>query len=220
MAFHHGAGSLVKSFMAKYAWLKRGLLLGAGLFALVAPLRLGAQSGAQIAGMAQDIQILNKKVKQLSLQGELFESRQRQLQQRLDSFVKQQTDLVREFNALTVSINARLQTIEEREPAIKREILAEVAEKMTQLAKEMEMALDAVAKAIEKTPQPKPAVVQFDDDYPTTGIAYIVKAGDSLSKIAREQNSTVRDIQNANKIVNPRTDLQVGQTIFVPQRNE
>lgn len=177
-----------------------------------------AQSSAQLAGMAQDIQIINKKVNQLTLQTELFATRQQQMQEALDAFIKQQNELVREFNTLTVSVNARFQNVQEREPAFKSEILADVAGKMEVLATEMEEALAAVAKAIEATPQPEAPAVQFSDDYPQTGIAYTVKPGDSLSKIAREQGSTVRDIQNANKIVNPRTDLQVGQTIFVPQR--
>lgn len=204
--------------MPKYVRLNIYLSLGLALFVLAASGAF-AQSSAQIAGIAQDIQIINKKVNQLTLQTELFESRQQQMQQTLDAFVKQQSDLVREFNTLTVSVNARLQNIQDREPEMKREILAEVATKMTALATEMQGALEAVAKAIEATPQSHATAIQFDEDYPQTGVAYIVKPGDSLSKIAREQGSSVRDIQNANKIVNPRTDLQVGQTIFVPQRN-
>ena len=208
-----------KVLMLNFVWLKRILLFAAVCFTAFGASNSFAQSTTQVAGMAQDIQIINKRVNQLSLQMELFKNRQEQLQQTLDAFLKQQTDLVTEFDTLTVSVNTRLQSIEDREPEMKREILAEVADKMTQLATEMQFALDALEKAIEKTPGSQPKTVQFDDDYPRTGFAYTVKPGDSLSKIAREYGSTVSDIRNANKIVNPRTDLHIGQIIFVPQRN-
>lgn len=57
--------------------------------------------------------------------------------------------------------------------------------------------------------------MQFSENYPKEGIIYTVKPGDTLSKIAQEQHSTVTDLQNANKIADPKM-LQAGQELFVP----
>ena len=49
-----------------------------------------------------------------------------------------------------------------------------------------------------------------------TGKTYVVRSGDTLSKIARDHDSTIKHIQNANKIVNPSKDAELGETIFIP----
>jgi LysM repeat protein len=59
--------------------------------------------------------------------------------------------------------------------------------------------------------------MNFTEDYPKQGTTYTVEPGDTLASIAQRLGSSVRDIQNANKIADPKT-LQVGQVIFVPQR--
>jgi regulator of replication initiation timing len=52
-------------------------------------------------------------------------------------------------------------------------------------------------------------------DYPRDGLVYTVQMGDTLSKIASMHGSTVRYIQDANRISNPNT-VQVGQKLFIP----
>lgn len=53
-------------------------------------------------------------------------------------------------------------------------------------------------------------------DMPRTGIRYKVKAGDTLSRIARQNNSRQEWILKANGIANP-DQLQLGAEIFIPQ---
>jgi uncharacterized small protein (DUF1192 family) len=53
-------------------------------------------------------------------------------------------------------------------------------------------------------------------DMPRTGIRYKVKAGDTLSRIARQNNSRQEWIIRANGIANP-DQLQFGTEIFIPQ---
>jgi LysM repeat protein len=98
----------------------------------------------------------------------------------------------------------------------KQTILAEVNRQMQALAKETQTAIQAVAGAIGSQPSTPALPVNFSEDYPKTGKSYMVRSGDTLSKIAREHGSRIKDIQNANKIANPARDLQVGQTIFIP----
>ncbi|HAV12166.1 MAG TPA: peptidoglycan-binding protein [Opitutae bacterium] len=97
----------------------------------------------------------------------------------------------------------------------KKQIIVEVTRQIDSLAKQTEGALNSVAKAVESQPSVT-TTVNFSDDYPKTGKPYTVRSGDTLSGIARKHGSTVKHIQNANKIANPSKDLQVGQTIFIP----
>jgi len=55
----------------------------------------------------------------------------------------------------------------------------------------------------------------FSNDFPKDGEIYVVRSGDTLSKIATQFGSTVRYIQNANKIEDPNS-LQIGQKLFIP----
>ena len=58
--------------------------------------------------------------------------------------------------------------------------------------------------------------LEFSDDYPKTGLSYEVQPGDTLSQIALKFGSTVRFIQDANQIKDPARDLRIGDTIFIP----
>jgi LysM repeat protein len=97
----------------------------------------------------------------------------------------------------------------------RKQIIAELNRQISALAKETQVAINSIAKAAYS--QPKVATpIHFSDDFPKTGKTYVVRSGDTLSKIARDHGSTIKHIQNANKIVNPSKDLQVGETIFIP----
>ena len=88
---------------------------------------------------------------------------------------------------------------------------------MERMAKQMNDALGTVSRA-SNSPAATPNV-HFTPLPPNTqGVTYTVESGDTLASIAQRFNSTVRDIQNANKIANPKL-LQAGQTIFIPQKS-
>ena len=93
--------------------------------------------------------------------------------------------------------------------------MANVKRQLESLASQMQNALQSVSKAVSSQPKIVPKV-RFTEDYPQTGVTYTVRSGDTLTKIAREHGSTIKDIQNANKIANPARDLQIGQSIFIP----
>lgn len=52
---------------------------------------------------------------------------------------------------------------------------------------------------------------------PCQGILYTVKPGDTLSKIARRYNLTVRDIVSANPQISDPDKITVGQVICIPK---
>ena len=83
------------------------------------------------------------------------------------------------------------------------------------------MQTDAAIQKLTRAINAQPAAAQpartFGTDYPKSGIKYVVRSGDSISKIAREHNSRQSWILDANEISDPRM-LRVGAEIFIPQQ--
>lgn len=188
-----------------------------GLCALGLPMPLTAQSDSlrvNVANLSQDLSQLSQQVKTLRLE---FEQMQRENQQLRKQLVEAQSN--REAEAEISSLNSAIESVRRdyrsADAAQKEKILAEMTRQMQTLAKETEAAIGAVAETVGSEPQVA-TPVHFSSDYPKTGVTYTVRSGDTLSKIAREHGSNIKHIQNANKIVNPARDLQVGQTIFIP----
>ena len=165
-----------------------------------------------LADMQQDMAILKREVgnlrlevEQLSRQNETLERKLKQAQSSSSS-----TDLMR---AQVSSVRSEVSSQNE---ALKREIISLVKKDMENLASQTNNAIEKLAKAIGSRPQaPMPA--NFGDDYPKMGITYTVKAGDTLGKIARANNSKIKWIQDANKISDPNRGLRIGESIFIPQ---
>lgn len=177
-----------------------------------------AQSASDFARLNQDVALLTERLGKLNLRVGVLERENEQLRKTVEAQKKAQLALSQAFESYTASLDARLANATERERALKAEIIAQVSTQIRKLATETQKALDALAKA--QNAQPTVTTVrQFDEDYPTEGIPYEVKPGDTLSGIAKRFNSKIRDIQNANQIANPNKDLKVGDIIFVPQNN-
>ena len=188
--------------MAKY-----GVLLFLAFFSL--PI-CAATMQEVVMGLQQDMAALQHQVGQLTLEVEALRTENDALKASVtkqeglntsstfvtaDNLQKQLLNLEKEFNL--------------KSDKDKQEILGQLSK---QLDKAVAQTLAPPAKAAKDDPQ-------FSEDYPKEGIAYTVKAGDTLSKIAQEYHSTVKDIQNANKIADAK-GLRSGQTIFVPQKKQ
>lgn len=185
------------------------------LLALALPAQAQTASRSDLANMREDINQLSQQVARMQL---LIEELQRQ-----------NNELVREINARESRLRELAQTAEGRiatlqseraqqEKKMRSEIIAEVTRQIDALGNQTQKAFDELARNMGGPSVQTTTAFEFSDDYPRTGVAYEVRSGDTLSKIARDHNATVRDIQNANKIAEPR-ELRVGQTIFIPQRN-
>ncbi len=170
----------------------------------------------QIANLTQDVRRLSQQVGQLQLRLEQLERENQTL--RTSQISNQSLDA--QLDALnlkvTSNINALKKEFAEADELQKQAIIREVSKQMTVLAEQTKKALDALGKVVGFEASTTPNI-QFDNSFPKNGIAYTVKPGDTLSGIARKHNSTVRDIQNANKIADPQ-ELKAGETIFVPQK--
>ncbi len=171
-----------------------------------------AQSVA-IADLQQDTDILKREVGQLRLEVEQLRRDNDALANRLKAIQGSSAgnDVVRS------QINSVRAEVSEQNDVLKKEIIAVVRKDIEAMAAQTNDAMAKLAKAIGGVPQAA-MPTSFSDNYPKTGITYTVKSGDSISKIARLNNSKIRWIQDANRIGDPSRDLHVGDEIFIPQQ--
>lgn len=167
-----------------------------------------------VANLSQDVTLLAQQMKNIRLELEDMRRENARLRSLVTASVSN-NDTESQITNLSSAIEALRREYRQADEVQKQQIIAEVNRQMSALAKQTEGALKSVANAVEHQPNVS-TPVRFSDDYPQTGITYTVRSGDTLSKIAREHGSTIKHIQNANKIANPAKDLQIGQTIFIP----
>lgn len=168
----------------------------------------------KVANLSQDLIALSKELAQMRLEVETLRYENKNLKEQIARIASTEDQLKKQAVQMT-AFNTTLETY-------KKSMLAEVSHEIDELSKETQKAIDQLAKSIvsnsemvskhETTPKD---TFKFSDDYSKEGTAYTVKAGDTLSVIALKQGSTTRDIQNANRIADPR-DLKAGQVIFIP----
>lgn len=190
-----------------------GCLLMLGLCA-----GLNAQQRITLVDVYQEVEQLRAQVGRMQLEREAQQREIESLRRALEAQAQQQQSLITSYNQFVAQTNAMIGNLPERERVLKKEIFAEMTRQMEDLVAQVQEGFDQLTKTRNYTSQ-QTQPTTFDQDYPQTGVAYVVQPGDSLSKIARMHNSTVRDIQNANQIRDPSRDLRAGDTIFVPQRN-
>jgi len=161
--------------------------------------------GAHVASLREDVRILVERVGELGLRIEQLERENSALMQAtkgLDSTYA----TVSQLNGAVAELNQSLRNGD----ASTRE---QTSKAVQELANQTNSALDSLAKgmatrAVIKAPT-------FDDNFPKEGLTYTIQKGDTLSSIAKQFRTTVRHIQNANRITDP-TKIQVGQPLFIP----
>lgn len=179
-------------------------------FFVLQPMATADSVRVAVADLKQDMTSVQQEVRALILEVEQLRRENESLRSALNSSSTQQ-----QMAQLAASLQNLRREFERADNLKEQAILASVKRQMDSLASQMQNALASVSRAVSS--QPKVASkVRFTEDYPQTGVTYTVRSGDTLTKIAREHGSSVKDIQNANKIANPARDLQVGQSIFIP----
>ena len=178
---------------------------------------LSAQSDnlrVSVANLSQDVNLLAQQLKSLRLEMEDMRRANAKLRAQVAA-ASSNRDTQSQISSLSNTIESVRREYREADDTQKKQIIAEVSRQINALGKETQSAINSVAKAVDSTPNVT-APVHFSADYPQAGVSYVVRSGDTLSGIARKHGSTVKYIQNANKIVNPAKDLRVGETIFIP----
>tara|TARA_B110001452_G_scaffold262493_1_gene262606 strand:+ start:529 stop:1134 length:606 start_codon:yes stop_codon:yes gene_type:complete len=198
--------------MTKFSF--RALLSFISVFLLVSPVAAQDNLRVAVANLSQDVNLLGQSLKTMRLEIEELRRENARLRSQV-STASSKSDTNAQISNLSVAIETLRREYGSADAQQRQQILAELNRQIGALAKETQVAINSIAKAAYN--QPKVATpIHFSDNFPKTGKTYVVRSGDTLSKIARDHGSTIKHIQNANKIVNPSKDLQVGETIFIP----
>ncbi len=166
-----------------------------------------------VANLNEDVRLLAQQVRTLRLEVEALQRENSQLRAQVAAASNDEATR-RQMADLAAAVEALRREYRAADEAQKKAVVEEFSRQIDALASQTQGALNVVAQAVESRPAVS-APVRFNDDYPKTGLTYTVRPGDTLSRIAQRHNSSIKDIQNANKIADPRS-LQVGQTIFIP----
>lgn len=191
------------------------IILTIGCITAIAPVSATASDALQVkvANMSQDLSYLTKEIAQLRLETETLNRENQALKKQLEQIQLSSTQLKGTQNkqdAQIACLNAALDSY-------KKTLLVQVSDEMEQFSKQTQKAIDQLAKSVAPKSASLSDTLKFSDDYSKEGMAYTVQRGESLSVIAQKQGATVRDIQNANRIADPR-DLKAGQIIFIPTK--
>jgi LysM repeat protein len=159
-----------------------------------------------VADLTQDFSALDRQVRSIQFEFELLKENQN----------SEPTDkAIRLLNAKILKVENELKNLRiemaQRDRALGEQLLSKVTARLDEYFKSLNQSMGASQMA-ESASQP----LEFSDDYPKTGLSYEVQPGDTLSQIALKFGSTVRFIQDANQIKDPARDLRVGDTIFIP----
>lgn len=166
----------------------------------------------KVANLSEDVALLSKEVRQLRLEIEELGRENGFLKGKLEDVCLENARLKAQVSKESVQIGQLSSSFDNYQ----KNIGSLVSEQMEAFSKETQKAMDLLASNIVKRSEPKKEF-RFTDDYPKEGLAYTVKSGDTLSGIALKHHSSTKDIQNANKIGDPK-DLRAGQEIFIPQK--
>lgn len=159
-----------------------------------------------VADLTQDFSALDRQVRSILFELELLKENQN----------SEPTDkAIRLLNAKILKVENELKNLRiemaQRDRALGEQLLSKVTARLDEYFKSLNQSMGASQMA-ESASQS----LEFSDDYPKTGLSYEVQPGDTLSQIALKFGSTVRFIQDANQIKDPARDLRVGDTIFIP----
>ncbi len=195
------------------------LLFTAALLSLL-PLWTHAQyasGGTRLADIEQEVLLLKSQLGELRLAVEALQRENKALKQGIQAQAQSSSYVT--LQQLNASLQALRADLVASDAQNRKQVLEDVSRQIEALAEQTQQALQSLAGAMQATPQAPAPAFQFSDNFPKTGVAYTVKSGDTLSGIAKKFNANIRDIQNANKIADPRS-LQAGQTLFIPQANQ
>ncbi|MCF7687662.1 MAG: LysM peptidoglycan-binding domain-containing protein [Cephaloticoccus sp.] len=186
-------------------WIRTSLGL---LLTSVCAVAQGTPIQYEVANLREDVRGLVQKVGELNLRVEQLERENESLRSGVSS-AAQSFATVTQLNDAVADLN---RIIKAADSSAKGDVLQQVNQKLTALAKQTNAAIDSLAKGMAQR-----SVVQttFSDDFSKEGVSYTVQKGDTISSIAQKNGARTQDILNANKIADP-TRLQVGQTLFIP----
>lgn len=177
------------------------------------PTRMPGGTGEQRASLAQDVALLKQQLGEMRFEVERLLRENASLESRMKKIEAQASAAVSDvvFRQELASLRAEFNRLNKQQ---REELLDQITKQIRSLAKEIE----SVPVSSGNAPAPSPIITEWNRNFPETGIFYVVKSGDTISKIATEAGSRISYIINANKIPDP-DRLQVGEKLFIPIDN-
>ena len=158
-----------------------------------------------VADLSQDVRALSQQLR--SIQFELDLLKEKQVANASDPSIEL---LSKKIKQIEQAVNTVRIEMAQRDKALGDAILEKVSDVLNEYVHSLNHSASAPS-ILDSSSQS-----QFSDNYPKTGLSYEVQSGDTLSQIALKFGSTVQYIQDANQIKDPTRDLRVGDTIFIP----
>lgn len=172
-----------------------------------------AISARQIAALIEEVTALRDEVNRLRLDVEDLRAENARLLEKAGRKGDNSKNAA-EIASLRVEVNNKLE-------AQRREIGNEIEKRIARVNEETNKALKNIQKQVNDALDTKSvpaAPAAKPKDLPENGILYVVKSGDTLSRIAREHNSKIAWILFVNQGLNPNR-LQPGKEIVIPQKD-
>jgi len=178
-------------------------------------------SNSTLASMSEDIQMLSNKVSQLTLQIENLQQENENLRKQI---ITQADVNAAVQNAIAKSRDEMNKAATQANSDLRKEIVTEFTKQIEALARDTNAQLQTLAQAIGKPPPATTRVTAADPNQTPQNVGpgevYIVKPGESLSKIAARFKVSVSEIEKLNNLTPADANkLREGQSLFIPLKN-
>ena len=170
----------------------RALLIFTSVILLISPVAAQDSLRVTVANLSQDVNLLEQSLKTMRLEIEELRRENTSMRAQVAS-ASSKSDASVQISNLSVAIETLRREYGLADAQQKQQILAELNRQVSALAIETQSAINSIAKAAYNQPQVS-TPVYFSDDFPKTGKTYVVRSGDTLSEIARDHGSTIKNI--------------------------
>ncbi|HVU36952.1 MAG TPA: LysM peptidoglycan-binding domain-containing protein [Opitutales bacterium] len=180
-------------------------------------------SAATLASMNEDIQTLQRQVSQLRLNIEALQQDNDNLRKQLITQTDLNTAVQNAVNKNRDDVNKAITTaVSAATDALRKDIVGTVTKQIEALARDTNAQFQTLTQAMGKMPPPSKKITAVDPNTapPAAGDVelYLVKPGESLSKIAAHFHVSVSDIIKVNPSIDP-NKIREGQQIAIPLKD-
>lgn len=179
---------------------------------------VGQPLRVQAANLMEDIAVLNQELGRLRMSVETLQRENDQLKQQIAAVHQRRSESEAKFYTQVAEVRKEMLAMQQNVQNVVKnnneELLKHFGQQMERLGTKVQSTVSQL-KSTEK--EIASGGVVFSDDYPKEGVVHVVEKGDTLSHIAVKYHTKTVDIQNANRIADPK-NLKPGQTLFIPQK--
>lgn len=175
-------------------------------------------SSVQAANLAEDVALLSEELGRLRINLQNLQRENDQLKQQIAAVNQRRSESEAKFYTQVAEVRKEILAIQQNVQSVVKtnneELLKHFGQQVERLGTRVQSTVNQL-KSTEK--EVANSEIVFSDDYSKEGVIHVIEKGDTLSHIAVKYHTKIADIQNANRIADPK-NLKPGQTLFVPQK--